>query len=418
MSQQTRLRDVFTPGGLPSVTYVGREHLELETKLSDAVVRGFAFIVVTGPTKSGKTVLCRRVLEREPLIVVEGGQICSEADFWSHIAYQLDIASQTTRSRGETAATSVTGEAGGGVAGFFQAKTGLAQADTTQSTSTLSFNHISILAALDRLVKDKIALMVDDFHYIDPDTQKAIIRAIKGAVFKGLTVVLLAVPHRAFDPMMVESEVEGRFKHVPIPQWALDDLILIPNRGFDALKLEVDRSLQRKICEDSFGNPLLVQEICSEFCLANNIREAGAETKILDSRLLEPTYRAMAENKGSPTYEKLKRGPEGRRARQSRLVRSGGKEDIYTAILAAVARLGPKASTSLDDIRGSLHEVFAPEVRMPAKAELYSALANLNAVAKHKVTGEPPLEWVADSEMLEITDPFLLFWLKWSLRNQ
>ncbi len=137
MPQQTRLRDVFTPGGLPSVTYVSRDHLELEKKLSDAAVRGFAFIVVTGPTKSGKSVLCRRVLERDPLIVVEGGQIRSEADFWNHIAYQLDIASQTTRSSGETAGTSVTGEAGGGVAGFFQAKTGLAQADSTQRTSTL-----------------------------------------------------------------------------------------------------------------------------------------------------------------------------------------------------------------------------------------------------------------------------------------
>ena len=152
---QIPLSDVFTPGGLPSITYVSRDHLELEKELSDAIARGFAFIVVTGPTKSGKTVLCRRVLERDPLIVVEGGQIRTEADFWSNITHQLSIAAQTTRSRGETAGTSVTGEAGGSLAGFFQAKTGLAQADTIQSTSTFSFTNISVLAALDRLKQGK-----------------------------------------------------------------------------------------------------------------------------------------------------------------------------------------------------------------------------------------------------------------------
>lgn len=119
---QIPLSDVFTPGGLPSITYVSRDHLELEKELSDAIARGFAFIVVTGPTKSGKTVLCRRVLERDPLIVVEGGQIRTEADFWSNITHQLSIAAQTTRSRGETAGTSVTGEAGGSLAGFFKQK--------------------------------------------------------------------------------------------------------------------------------------------------------------------------------------------------------------------------------------------------------------------------------------------------------
>jgi hypothetical protein len=415
---QIPLSHVFTPGGLPSITYVSRDHLELEKKLSDAIARGFAFIVVTGPTKSGKTVLCRRVLERDPLIVVEGGQIRTEADFWSNITHQLSIAAQTTRSRGETAGTSVTGEAGGSLAGFFQAKTGLAQADTTQSTSTFSFTNISVLAALDRLIKDKITLMVDDFHYVEHDTQKAIIRAVKGAVFKGLRVVFLAVPHRAFDPIMVESEVEGRFKHIAIPQWALDDLILIPNRGFSALNIEVKRASQRRICQDSFGNPLLVQEICSEFCLANGVREAATNPREMDMALLESTYRQMAENRISPTYEKLRRGPEGRRARQLRPLRRGGKEDIYTAILAAVARLGPRASTTFEEIRGSLRTVFAPDVRMPTKAELYSGLTNMSDIAKHKVSGEPPLEWVGDTDRLEIIDPFLLFWLRWSLRNQ
>jgi hypothetical protein len=46
-----RLRDVFTPGGQPDVTYVGREHLKLESTLDTAIEQGYALIVVTGATK-------------------------------------------------------------------------------------------------------------------------------------------------------------------------------------------------------------------------------------------------------------------------------------------------------------------------------------------------------------------------------
>jgi hypothetical protein len=417
MGDVVQLRDVFTPGGLPSVTYVSRDNLELESKLLDALARGFAFIVVTGPTKSGKTVLCRRVLERRPMVIVEGGQVRSESDFWNYIAYELQIASNTTTTRGGGSTSTVTGEGGGGLPGFFQAKTGLGYASTKQNSSATNFENIPILAATKQLIDTNTTLLVDDFHYIEPRTQKLIIQSLKSAVFKGLPVVLLAVPHRAFDPVTVEKEVEGRFKHIEIPQWALDDLILIPNKGFPALNVEVERSVQRRICEDSFGNPLLVQEICSEFSLMNRITEIQSKSRLLDSTLLEPTYRAMADSKGFPIYQKLKRGTGGRR-RKLRPVKGGGEEDIYAAILTSVARLGPKSTTGFEDIRESLREIFAPNVPMIPKGEIIAALNNMSTVARTKIEGEPPLEWIIDDERLEITDPFLLFCLKWTLRNQ
>ena len=36
MSQNLQLKDVFTPGGQPSVTYVSRSHLGLEQKVMEA----------------------------------------------------------------------------------------------------------------------------------------------------------------------------------------------------------------------------------------------------------------------------------------------------------------------------------------------------------------------------------------------
>ena len=71
----------------------------------------------------------------------------------------------------------------------------------------------------------EMSLLVDDFHYIPSAVQKSIIQSLKGAVYDGLSVILLAVPHRAFDPMTVEDEVQGRFKHIEIPPWDMSDLL-------------------------------------------------------------------------------------------------------------------------------------------------------------------------------------------------
>lgn len=412
------LRDVFTPGGLPSVTYVSREHLQLEKKLHDALARGYAFNVVTGPTKSGKSVLCKRVLSGQGVIVIEGGQIRSEADFWLHAAYKLNVPNTASKSDAQTSTTTTNAEGSGGIPGIIQGKGGLSQAEATQLSSGLTYSNVLVLAVIRKLVDSKVSILVDDFHYIPHDAQGAIIQALKSAVFEGVPVFLLAVPHRAFDPLTVEREVEGRFRHISIPQWSLDDLIKIPEAGFPALNIKLKREIQRRICEDSFGNPLLVQEICSEFCLANGIRERQGRTVEVDGSLLEATYKEMAESKGFPTYQRLRRGPEGRRSRQVRPMRAGGEEDIFTALLVALARLGPKARTGFEDIKGALRQVIAAEAQMPPRAEILSGLTAMSDAARDRVQGEPPLEWVAEDELLVITDPFLMFFMKWTFRQQ
>lgn len=232
------LKDVFTPGGLPSVTYVGREHLELEKKISNARAKGFAFNVVTGPTKSGKSVLCHKVLSDRRLVVVEGGQIKTEEDFWKHVAFELNIAATATKSRSDTTAGTFAAEGGVGIPGVLGGKASGMPSETAQDGSALTYNNVSMLASINKLIEADIALLVDDFHYLDPFVQKGIIQSLKGAVFKGLTVFLLAVPHRAFDPITVENEVEGRFKHIEIPEWTLEDLKLIPEKGEPALRVK------------------------------------------------------------------------------------------------------------------------------------------------------------------------------------
>jgi hypothetical protein len=410
------LKEVFTPGGLPSVTYVDREHLDLERKIKRAVSRGYAINVVTGPTKSGKSVLCHRVLGSVNLIAIEGGQVQSEDEFWQLVAHKMQVAATEKSSTSRGSKASVTGSAGWKLGALLTLGSSLEANNTTISEKTL-VKSLKI-ACIDAMINSEAVLLVDDFHYVDPSIQKTIIQAVKGPVMAGLTVFLLAVPHRAFDPITVENEIEGRFKHIEIPPWSVDDLELIPKRGFPALNIDCPNAVQRRICEEAFGNPLLVQEACSELCLENDIDKTQPKSTKIDGSKLDSAFAEIARSKGFPKFEKLKKGPQARKARQPRSLADGTEEDIYSTIMMAIAASGPKAKTSYDDIRASMKDVLAEGAKMPQKNEITSALSHMSAIAKKDIKGEPPLEWVRDDDDLIITDPFLLFYMKYAFRKK
>lgn len=56
--------EVFVPGGIPTYTYNPRKSKNIEDKLEDSAT-SFKLIVVTGPTKSGKTVLVNKIFQEE-----------------------------------------------------------------------------------------------------------------------------------------------------------------------------------------------------------------------------------------------------------------------------------------------------------------------------------------------------------------
>lgn len=191
-----KMRDVFAPGGMPSVTYVGREHLELEQKIERAVERGYAFNVVTGPTKSGKSVLCHKVLDATKLVTMEGGQVSSADDFWQQLAHKLRVAAGVSESDGQDEKIGAEASAGWNLGGLLSLK---AKVDIGSSReSSKQFVTALKIACIDAMIASDAILLIDDFHYLDVDVQKSVIQSFKAPVMKGLSVFLLAVPHRAF----------------------------------------------------------------------------------------------------------------------------------------------------------------------------------------------------------------------------
>ncbi len=395
---------VFVAGGMPSVTYVDRAALSLEKNLKQEIAEGFKVICVTGPTKSGKTVLTRYVLGRGGSALVNGGQVENSEEFWTLLLQDLDLP--------EVESVETNDEASLGFSYLLKA-----QAKASDGT-TQSFNNKNKRAILGFMRNHDVALVVDDFHYMPTEVQREIVRALKSEVFEGLVAILIAVPHRAFDAIGVEREMEGRFANIKIPAWSHEELRVISDKGFPELKMEVAAACCDEFAMEAYGSPLLMQRFCARLCSHYEITESLPVSKSFNpsDRAKAQIFEQVGEQAGFPTFEKLSKGPQSRSERMGRrMIDGSGTLDIYQSVLRAIANTGPREKLNYTEIREALRMILV-ESDMPQKHEISSALGHMSGIAKDEIKGEPVLEWSDD--FLYLTDPFLMFYMRWSQRKR
>ena len=77
--------DVFVPNDQPVHTYVPRNSKKLEDDLRDHMGTKNIVISISGPSKTGKTVLFKQIVTEDDIIPITGVSIKSEADFWTSV---------------------------------------------------------------------------------------------------------------------------------------------------------------------------------------------------------------------------------------------------------------------------------------------------------------------------------------------
>lgn len=386
---------------MPTATYVDRTELGLADKLKKELFAGHQIICVTGPTKSGKSVLCRAVIGSEGSITIHGGQVADEGEFWKQAAEKLELSDCVSVS---TSADGSVGLKVGPLSGDVSGKK-----NSTKSYSTNSKGYVLTYCRL-----NGITIIIDDFHYLGQTVQRKLVQAFKAEIFDGLNVVLIAVPHRVFDAVTVQKEMEGRFVNIEIPRWDNGNLLKIAELGFPALNARLESKVEKLLAKEAYGSPLLMQRFCLNICQEVDLLESE-KTPVeitIPKQALQEIFKNVAEQFGAPTYKKLAEGPQARSDRIPRRLREGSSAvDIYEAILRAVALTGPSEEISYNDIRDKLRVLLRDEF-VPQKHEVSNALRNMTLIAKEKISGEPVLEWMDDT--LYITDPSLMFYMRWA----
>jgi hypothetical protein len=404
--------EVFVVGGLPRVTYVAREALELERRLREYLDERYKILSLAGPTKSGKTVLVRHLVP--DAVELPGAGIDSIETFWATLVDELGGYPEETRERSEQDSTADERSGGGGVNAIVKAdlhasKT-VSQADGKRQAFTRKRPDSRV--ARERLAADRDAVIfIDDFHYILPDVQLPIVRALKAPVFDGTRVILASVPHRAFDAVRVEKEMTGRVQPLEIPLWSERDLRGIAAQGFEALNVGAPTPVVNRMAAESFGSPLLMQDFCLQFCKENGVGKRQEARKLLKAPDdFAGFFRDRATGASKTAFDLLAQGPRQRADRLQRLFADGRRGDIYEGVLAAIAATGPTTNLPYEQLRTSLRNVLGEEA--PQRHEVTRVLDQMTKIAK-KIEGEPVIEYDEEYDMIYLSDPFFAFYLRW-----
>lgn len=387
------------------MTYVSREHLGIEGQVAEwANGAHTSLLSVSGPTKTGKTVLLKRFFREG--IWLSGGALETADEFWASICDELEVFTDIDLSAGSSKQHTA-GLEGGLNGGFVSGSGTVGDTTSTQRDVSRGRTRSTKSAARDALLDNKPFVIVDDFHYVPQTEQAKIVRGLKDLVFEGLPVMLIAVPHRAYDAVRVEKEMTGRVDSVSLGQWEEEDLVQIATLGFDTLSLDISNSIAKRLAAESFGSPHLMQAHC--LALVRTVPQGSSKVSEPD---WEKFFRARAAAASKTAFDLLKNGPRQRNDRNIRLLKDGLETDIYGAVLAAIASTGPRTSLQYEDVRAALKNVLDSD--LPQRHEITNILDQMTKIARDRIEGEPVLEYDNEYSMLYIADPFFAYYLRWA----
>jgi hypothetical protein len=341
-----KYQDVFVPGGFPRHTYNPRVDLQLESRLGEVTNNLCKLVTVTGQTKSGKTVLARKVLPPEETIWIDGGTVSEEDDFWHVIIEQLELFQDTRQDNSSAVAGKIAGKAAASASLLVakgQGEVGAEIQRTRTAGKSITRSVSSRVTALRGLRESRVPLVVDDFHYIPREMQGKIVRALKPLIFDGLPVVIIAIPHRRYDALKVEKEMTGRISPIDIPVWSEEELRYIPTTGFGLLNYILPKDISERLATQAIGSPHLMQDFCRGISKAMSVEQASRRKALpVTDTELDGVFRDVAETIGRPIFEQLARGPRSRTDRLNAKCRVV-EQEIFTSSFSTRWRIYNRA---------------------------------------------------------------------------
>lgn len=415
--------EIFTPTDIPTVTYVDRGERGLEVALRNALRTPKMITSLSGPSKSGKTVLIKKVLDPDALIPLSGAAIKSADDLWNRVLNWMQAPSERTRSRDHEFTVKAETKGGGKLGIPFVAEGSAEATAGGEYAYGRGSEERHERGGVDQVIREiggsDFVLFIDDFHYMDRKVQADVARQLKEAAEAGVKICTASVPHRKDDVLRGNSELRGRVQAIDFEYWLPEEIEQIALKGFAELNIELKAENRSRLVQEAFGSPQLMQQICLQACLRANIEDTQADQQqmhLTDDAIESVLEQASTTTDFSSLLEGLHNGPKVRGAPRNQFKFSDGSAgDVYRCILLAMKCDPPCLAFSYDDIYQRTRSVCSAEA--PPGSSVASALDQMPQLAEDLEPRTRIIEWSDD--VFDIVDPYFLYFLRCSskLRN-
>ncbi|WP_336801827.1 hemagglutinin repeat-containing protein [Kaistia sp. MMO-174] len=410
-----KITEIFTPFDTPTVTYVERGEHKFEARLRDAYDIPKMVLSLSGPSKSGKTVLVKKVVPEENIITISGASLSTADDLWIKALRWMDVPSTTAKSTEQASSKSLSGSVNSGVSFLAKAEVtaGGELAKSTGSSEVSTYEYVSMEDVAREIAGSDYVVFIDDFHYIRPELRSDVGRQIKAAAEAGIRIFTASVPHRSDDVVRSNPELRGRVVALDLPYWSEHELSQIAEKGFAELKVSLGDGIYRRLAAEAFGSPQLMQSICLSLCQVLGYRSPLTELMTLNDLPDGAFNDAMLATSSFADFSKLvsalhigakTRGTE----RKIHSFSDATKGDVYRAVLLAITLEPASLSLPYDEILSRVKGICIGDA--PVGSSINSSLEQMVAIGEDISPGTNPIAW--DGDRLDITDPYFLFYLR------
>lgn len=382
-----RYQKVFKPGTYPELTYVIRQSEETkytyEERLQQSLKIDGYLTYIIGPSKTGKTVLCERVIGQEHIVSMSGNDFAKKIDFWEMLGKKVGLSMNAEISE--------------------------QQSDVSKMEQKSTTVKKSYKGNKDRVIEyfkanDKV-FVLDDFHYAIADIQYDIACQLKEVIRLGFKAVVISLPHRSDDAIRLNPDLAGRISVIEIKPWEQKQLEEIARKGFKELGVFIDEALIARIALESIHSPQLMQAICL------NIGLLPTSYGVITDEVVEESCKFTCINLPyGDVVRVLKAGPPTRGQKRLQYeLRDGSHKDIYSFILKAWADNPPLVEIEIEELMKRIQSnIVKPKI---AKERVKDALKKWQDILDHSGPLYQVIEWKDD--IVHIQDNLFLFYIRW-----
>jgi hypothetical protein len=200
--------EVFTPNDFPAWTYVERRQ-DFDRQVFLGLKTPNIIISISGPSKSGKSVLLQKVVGRDYLIRIFGPQVTETDGVWSAvldwIGAPTSSTAQDTQSSTDTSTIGGQGSLSLPAVGGISGKTESTSGATTAASKASTFGRSGMRQVQREIASSDYVVFVDDFHYMPRELQVEVAKQLKAATELGIKICTASVPHRSDDVVPTPS---------------------------------------------------------------------------------------------------------------------------------------------------------------------------------------------------------------------
>lgn len=272
-------KDVFGIQRDVPLNYVERD---ADKVFNDSLDRGH-HIVIFGSSKQGKTCLRKKNLEDTDYITVHCDNKMDLYNLNINILKQAGFTVQVSETKTINGKAKVKVGFGWNLFGKADIESELeGEKGNEKEFKPLELDPEDvndIIKALDSLEFKKY-IVIEDFHYLKDETQVDFAIELKAFHENSkVTFIIVGVWLEENRLIALNGDLSGRVKSVNADEWTDENLLQLISIGEQLLNVTINDEEKKKLIEKSLNNVYVVQEVCYELCIENNIKEQ-ADTSI------------------------------------------------------------------------------------------------------------------------------------------